>query len=140
MALPNLLSPLRKKPQGIYADFPKSLDVNPVTNDLVRKLDEEAVKDALKNLLLTDRGERLFQPDLGSDIRATLFDMNTPATLTLLKKLVRDTITTYEPRVTLIDVDVLSDYDDNRVQVVIHFYIRNREVPLSTTVFLERIR
>ena len=77
-----VISPVRKRPQGIYADFTKDLAVNPVTGDLARIIDEEAVKESLKNLLLTDRGERLFQPEVGSDIRATLFENNTPATLT----------------------------------------------------------
>lgn len=139
MPLP-IISPLRKRPQGIYADFHKDLTVNPVTNDLARLLDEQAVKESLKNLLLTDRGERLMQPELGSDIRATLFENNTPAALIILKQQVTDTINNYEPRVTLIDVTVTSDYDENRVNVTIQFYIRNREVPITLTVFLERIR
>lgn len=139
MALP-IITPLRKRTVGLYSDFHKDLTVNPVTNDLARLLDEEAIKDSLKNLLLTDRGERLFQPNLGSDIRATLFENNTPATLTILKQHVLDTINNFEPRVTVIDVTVLSEYDENRVNIVIQFYVRNREVPISLTVFLERIR
>ncbi len=139
MALP-IITPLRKRPVGLYSDFHKDLTVNPVTNDLARLLDEEAIKESLKNLLLTDRGERLFQPNLGSDIRATLFENNTPATLTILKQHVLDTINNFEPRVTVIDVTVLSEYDENRVNIVIQFYVRNREVPISLTVFLERIR
>jgi len=139
MPLP-VISPVRKRPQGIYADFTKDLAVNPVTGDLARIIDEEAVKESLKNLLLTDRGERLFQPEVGSDIRATLFENNTPATLTILKEQVIDTINTYEPRVTLIDVAVTSDYDDNKVYIKVSFYIRNRETPISLTVFLERVR
>jgi phage baseplate assembly protein W len=139
MPLP-IISPLRKRPSGIYADFHKDLTVNPITNDIARKLDEEAVKESLKNLLLTDRGERLFQPQLGSDIRSTLFDNNTPATLTILKQLVIDTINNYEPRVTVIDVSVTSDYDENRVAITIYFYLRNKETPSTLTVFLERIR
>lgn len=139
MALP-ILSPIRKRPQGIYKDFHKDLTINPITNDLAIKMDEAAVKDALRNLLLTDRGERLFQPELGSDIRATLFDLNTPAVLLDLKDKVIATINNYEPRVTIIDVEVKSDYDDYKVAITIRFYVRNQENAQSVTVFLERTR
>lgn len=139
MALP-VITPLRKRVEGLYADFHKDLTVNPVTEDLARLLDEEAVNESLKNLLLTDRGERLFQPNLGSDIRATLFENNTPATITVLKQQITDTIKNYEPRITLIDVEVLSNYDDGKVGVKIYYYLRNRETELVTTVFLRRVR
>lgn len=139
MALP-ILSPVRKRPQGIYKDFHKDLTINPITNDLAIKMDEVAVKDALRNLLLTDRGERLFQPELGSDIRASLFDLNTPTVLLTLKEKVIATINNYEPRVTIIDVEVVSDYDDNRISITIRFYVRNQENAQSVTVFLERTR
>lgn len=139
MPLPKL-SPIYKRADGIYKDFSKDLVLNPISNDIGIKKDELAVKDALRNLLLTDRGERLMQPTLGSDIRASLFDLNTPAGLIILKEKVKETITNHEPRVTLIDVEVSSSYDDYKVQIVIRFYVRNKETEQSLTVFLERTR
>lgn len=139
MALP-IITPLRKRPQGIYKDFRKDLTIHPITNDLAIHVDEDAVKESLTNLMMTDRGERLMQPTLGSDIRATLFDNSTPATLTILKQQVKDTINSYEPRCTLIDVQVLSEYDDNTVIIKVLYYIRNKEIQQSLTVFLERNR
>lgn len=139
MALP-ILSPLRKRPEGLYKDFHKDLTINPINNDLAVKKDEAAVVESLRNLILTDKGERLFQPELGSDIRASLFDLATPASLLLLKQKVRDTINNNEPRITLIDVEVVSHYDDYKVGITIRFYIRNREAEQTMTVFLERTR
>lgn len=139
MALP-IISPIRKRPEGIYKDFHKNLTLNPITNDIAVKKDEEAVKDALRNLFLTDRGERPFQPELGSDIRASLFDLATPAALLILKQRVIDTINNHEPRINLIDVEVKSQYDDYKVHITVRFYIRNRENEQSVTVFLERTR
>jgi phage baseplate assembly protein W len=133
------ISPLRKK-KVLYRDFHKDLTVNPISNDLAVKTNEEAVKESLKNLILTDRGERLMQPNLGSDVRASLFENATPVTLKILEERVRDVINNFEPRVSIIDVDVTSLYDDNRVQITIYFYVRNKEEPLSVDVFIERVR
>jgi phage baseplate assembly protein W len=133
------ITPLRKK-RTLYSDFFKDLTVNPISNDLALRTNEEAVKESLKNLILTDRGERLFQPNLGSDVRAALFENATPVTLKILEERVRDVINNFEPRVSVIDVDVTSLYDDNKVQVTIFFYVKNREDPLSVDVFIERVR
>jgi len=133
------VTPLKKR-QSIYADFYKDLTVNPISFDLALKRDEEAIKESLKNLILTDRGERLMQPNIGSDVRASLFENATPVTLKILEERVRDVINNYEPRVSIIDINVTSLYDDNRVQITIYFYVRNREDPLSVDVFIERVR
>jgi phage baseplate assembly protein W len=133
------VSPLRKK-RIIYTDFHKDLTVNPISTDLALKNNEESIKESLKNLILTDRGERLFQPNLGSDVRASLFENATPVTLKIMEERVKDVINNFEPRVSLIDVDVTSLYDDNKVKVVIYFYVKNSEDPISVTVFIERVR
>jgi len=133
------ITPLKKK-RILYRDIHKDLTVNPITGDLALRANEEAIKESLKNLILTDRGERLFQPNIGSDVRASLFENATPVTLKILEERVRDVINNFEPRVSLIDVDVFSIYDDNRVQVTIYFYVKNREDPLSVDVFIERVR
>jgi len=90
--------------------------------------------------LLTDRGERLFQPSLGSDIRATLFENNTPMVVKLLEEKVRAVINNFEPRVNIIEIIIKSEYDENKIQITIYFNIRNVNAPLSVTVFLERTR
>lgn len=133
------VTPLQKR-RVLYTDFHKDLTVNPISLDLALKKDEEAIKESLKNLILTDRGERLMQPNIGSDVRASLFENVTPVTLKILEERVRDVINNYEPRVSVIDIDVTSLYDDNKVQITIYFYIRNSEQPLSVDVFIERVR
>ncbi len=134
-----IISPLRKK-RILYSDFFKDLTVNPISGDLALRTNEDSIKESLKNLILTDRGERLFQPNIGSDVRASLFENATPVTLKIMEERVRDVINNFEPRVSVIDVDVTSLYDDNKVQVTIYFYVQNREDPLSVDVFIERVR
>jgi len=134
-----IITPVRKK-QSLFSDFHKDLTQNPISEDLALKRDEEAVKESLKNLILTDKGERLMQPLLGGNIRAMLFENNTPATIKFLQEQIKATIEEYEPRAALIDVTVQSSLDENTINVTIYFYINNIEQPITLTVFLERTR
>lgn len=124
----------------LYQDFKKNLEKSPVSSDLTVWKDEDAVKESIKNLILTDRGERLMQPNLGGNINAMLFENITPATLLVIQNSVRTTIELYEPRAQVIDVTATSNIDDNTVRVNIAFYITNVQQPITLDVFLERTR
>lgn len=134
-----IFTPTTKKPI-LYSDFHKDLSINPISLDLAVKTNEEAVKESIKNLVLTDRGERLFQPNLGGNIRRTLFDNMTPATIKLLEEHVREVINNYEPRAALIDVEVVGEADQNAVRITVSFYVRNNQRPVTISIFLERTR
>lgn len=129
----------RSKRISIYSDFKKDLEISPLSDDLTVLKDEDAVKEAIKNLILTDRGERLMRPSIGGNIRAMLFENITPATIKLIEDQVRTTINLYEPRAKLIDV-IVSTPGENTIAVKIQFYIVNREMPVELDVFLERTR
>ena len=135
----NLLSQRQKK-ISIYSDFKKSLEVSPLSLDLTVNKDEDAVKEAIINLLLTDRGERLMQPAIGGNLRAMLFENITPGVLVMIEDQVRTTLDLYEPRAEIIDVLVTSNIDDNVVKIQVHFYISNNQQPISVDVFLDRTR
>jgi len=130
----------KSKKITIYQDFKKNLERSPLSQDLTVHKDEDAVKESIRNLILTDRGERLMQPDLGGDITAMLFENMTPGTLKLIEDKVRTTIQLYEPRCELINVTASSNIDDNTVHVSITFYISNVQQPIDLDVFLERTR
>lgn len=134
-----VLSPRQKK-VNIYSDFRKDLATSPLSSDITLLKDEDAVKESLRNLLLTDPGERLMQPYLGGGIRGLLFELVTPASLTLIKEKVIETIKLHEPRANLVDVTVSSDIDDNTVRVKVLFYVINIEQPITLDVILERTR
>lgn len=135
---------MRKTPittkKEIYSDFYKDFTQNPVSLDLARKTNVEAVKESIKNLILTDQGERLFQPTLGTKVRALLFDNLTPDLIISIRELVKDTITNYEPRAELIDVDVTAAIDSNDVKITIIFTVINIEEPIALAVTLTRVR
>jgi phage baseplate assembly protein W len=118
----------------------KDLTQNPTNGDLALRRDEESVKESIKNLILTDKGERLMQPLIGGNIRAMLFENITPAVLKIIEEQIFITVEEYEPRAELIDVEVKSTIDDNKVEVTIRFYITNIAQPIQLKVFLERIR
>lgn len=134
-----LKSPLSKK-LNLYSDFRKDLKISPVSKDITLVKDEDAVKQSIRNLLLTDPGERLMQPFLGGGIKGLLFENITPDVLKLIKEKVTSTIETYEPRAELIDVIVSSNYDDNQVGILVRFFVKNVEQPIELDVILERIR
>jgi phage baseplate assembly protein W len=139
MAIADYLSPKAKK-VNLYSDFHKDLRISPISKDIALQKDEAAVKDAIKNLILTDRGERPMQPYLGGSIRDMLFDNLTPGTIKLIKDRVTSTIQTYEPRAGLIDVYVQGDMDNGHVTVKILFYVRNEQQPIQLDVILKRNR
>lgn len=134
------ITPLVKKMDVLYADFPKDLLQNPVNMDVSRKTDEEAVKESLKNILLTNRGERLFNPSFGSDIRNILFENMYGDIKYELENTIRTAIEVYEPRCNLIQVDAISSLDSNLVTINIVFTIINTQEPITLSIALSRVR
>lgn len=124
----------------IYADIFGNLDKHPITDDVAVRTNENAVKQAIRNLLLTDPGERLFQPQIGTKIRALLFENITPQTITILQQMIRDTLETFEPRANVIDVVATADIDRNAIDVTIVFNVINRQEPVSVDIVLDRVR
>ena len=125
---------------NLYSDLNLNFNKNPATKDIAKLKDVEAVKRSVRNLILTNRFERPFHPEIGSDIRALLFENMTPTIQTLLTDRIRDVLETYEPRAVLNDVIVSGDMDLNQYGVTIKFYVR--EVPgiQIVTEFLQRLR
>jgi len=124
----------------IYSDLNLNFTKNPATKDVARLTDVEAVKRSVRNLILTNRFERPFHPEIGSDIRSLLFENMTPVIEVLLQDRIKDTLQTYEPRVDLNDIIVQGDMDKNEYRVSISFYVQNVPDPIVVTEFLQRLR
>jgi len=123
-----------------FKDLDFSFTAHPVTGDVSRKYDENAIKASVKNLILTSNYERPFHSEIGSPIRRLLFDLPSPMFVFSMKRAITDVIYNYEPRVELIDVIVKDNLDQNEVVVTIEFKIVNTERPLSLELILERSR
>lgn len=124
----------------IFSDLDLNFTAHPVTKDIVRRFDENAVKSSLKNLILTANYERPFHSEIGSPIRALLFEPVSPLVVASMKKAIWDMVNNFEPRVVLLNVDVKYTPDGNELRVTIEFTIVNTERPLTLDLVLERTR
>ena len=134
------ITPLSRRKLEYFSDFRKDLALNLVTNDISKKIDEEAVKESIKNLVLTDRGERFFRPNLGCDVRKQLFENFNIETKIAVETSIKDVITIYEPRCNLISVTVTANNDLNSMQIDILFNIINSPDTITLSVTMERAR
>ena len=101
----------------------------------------QAVKRAVRNLILTNTYEKSFHPEIGSGIRELLFEPLSPVTAFVLSQKVEDVIENFEPRARLVGVRALPDLDRNSYEISIEFYVQNAPTELvDTTVLLERLR
>jgi phage baseplate assembly protein W len=124
----------------VFSDLDFNFTAHPVTGDVARKYDENAVKASIKNLLLTGHFERPFHSEIGSPIRQLLFEPASPMTLVTMKQAITDVITNFEPRVTIIDISLFDNLDNNAVAVTLVFKIKNTTAPIKLDLVLERTR
>lgn len=135
-----VITPKTRRKDVYYSDVRKDMFANLVNADVSRKNDEEAVKESIKNLVLTDTGERLFQPNIGCDVRRQLFNNFTPQTKFSIENSITTTINQYEPRCQLISVDARPSQDENSILITIVFNVINIAEPVELVLTLERAR
>lgn len=136
----DLNTPLTKQVE-YYSDFFDNMESHPIKKDILRATNENAVKQSIKNLLLTDRGEHFFDGvDVGSDVRKHLFENSGPASDAILAGLIRTLINNHERRCSIIDVLVTSDEGQKAVAATIIFSLINKQDPITLEVILDRIR
>tara|TARA_B100000029_G_scaffold69208_1_gene61625 strand:- start:108 stop:530 length:423 start_codon:yes stop_codon:yes gene_type:complete len=123
-----------------WSDLDLDFNAHPVTKDVVTKTDVEAVKRSVRNLILTNRYERPFQPEIDGGVTRHLFQLSTPSTKLDIKTAIQVAIANFEPRVQLIDVFVGGDLDRNGFDVTINFRVINVPEPVTIELFLERLR
>ena len=124
-----------------FKDININFKKHPVTNDLVVSRDASAIKQAIVNLLLTNKGERVMQPDYGSDIRSFLFEPLDFGTAVQIKNSIRYCLTRFEPRIAVQQIEVLPNYEDNGFSVELTYSIRGSDdPPVTVDFFLARTR
>jgi len=124
----------------IYSDFLTDLNSHPVSKDVLRFVNENAVTRSIKNLVLTDRGERLYQPGIGSNIKKLMFEPMVEATAELISQFIQETIDVYEPRAKVLEINVVPDYNNNLYAVTLTYMIINKEDPITLNITLNRVR
>ena len=123
-----------------YKDLDLNFKAHPVTKDVLKKTGDAAITTALRNLILTSRYEKVFQPLYGSRVRGLLFENVSFIVANLLETEILQTIKTYEPRVTVQAVRVQANNEENGYAITIRFYINNVEAPQTINLFLEKIQ
>jgi phage baseplate assembly protein W len=143
-----------------FSDFTTSFSKTPVGDQLARVLNENSVNQALRNIIKTNLGERPFQPALGSDVYASLFELHSNESIKDLRLFIENAINTNEPRVNLLEVyvktnlDVPEIYEDvegsniyvpaakdeNTIEITIIYNLINNPEPITLTVILKRVR
>jgi phage baseplate assembly protein W len=123
-----------------YKDLDLSFGRNVVTNDVNKLTDIEAVKRSVRNLINTSHFERPFHPEIGSNVRAMLFEPMTPLTALNLQRKVREVLVNFEPRIRLVQVLARPDIDRNAYDLRIMFYVIGTPQPVVVETFLERLR
>jgi phage baseplate assembly protein W len=130
----------KKRVNRIYSDLDLDFTRNPVTSDVVVLSDVDAVKRSVKNLIQTNHYERAFHPEIGSDVRALLFENMTPLTALNLERKVVEVLVNFEPRAKIVNVVATPDIDSNRYHLMISFYVVGIQTPIVVETFLQRLR
>lgn len=114
--------PARRLSKG-FLDVSASFQVNPINNDVIVTRNENAIARAVRNLVFTIPGEKPFQPDIGSNVSRLLFENLDRITASSIQSEIESTINNFEPRVSLNEVTVTPNFDNNEFDCVVNYDI-----------------
>ena len=124
----------------VFSDINVTLTPHPVTGKVGVLRNENAVKRALRNLILTNQFERPYEPLFGGNILALLFENSDPFIEYRVKKQIETAISNFEQRVKVQEVQVDSNPDSNDLEINIIFFVENQPDPVELNITLERVR
>lgn len=122
-----------------YSDLDLLFKKHPQTGDVVIRIDAEAIKRSVKNIILTNHYERPFKPGFGGSIRELLFELNTSRQLRKAKNRIADMLETFEPRIHNVNVG-LNQIDSNEISMVVYYTIKNSVEKQSMEMTITRAR
>ena len=129
-----------KRSGQIYNDLNLDFQQNTATKDIQKISDVESVKRSVRNLINLNHYEKPFHPEIGSNLRAMLFELMTPQMNHVITKQIENLINNYEPRCRLVQVHTQPEFERNGYNVQISFYVQNYPDPVVVESFLERLR
>jgi len=124
----------------LYKDFDLNLRTHPATGNLIIKKNNDAVKQGVRNVILTNKYERPYRPDFGSDIRKRLFELFGRATEMDVENDIENAFANEIKRAELIKTTVMANPDGNSLRVNIVYRPFNAKQSIETTLILERAR
>ena len=127
--------PLNKVSQG-FKDISMSFQANPLNNDPIGLKNENAIARSIKNIVFTVPGEKFFNENFGSDVSEVLFENINEITASTIEDQIRLSIENYEPRVELIDVQAIPNFDNNQFDAVVTYKIIGINIPPQELQFV----
>ena len=129
----------------LYKDFSLFFTPNPVTKDVTTVTDVQDIKRAVRNLVMTNKWDRPFHPEISSGVRESLFQSFTPVTVANIKNRIQSVLTQFEPRVSVTAIEVNDPdsfhMDNNTLNLQIYFTLNNApNTEQQVDVMLERVR
>ena len=129
-----------KRSGQIYNDLNLDFQQNSATKDIQKITDVESVKRSVRNLINLNHYEKPFHPEIGSNLRAMLFENITPQMSHAIQKQIDLLIKNYEPRAKLVQISTMPNFDRNAYAATISFYVQNSPERVTVESFLERLR
>ena len=127
--------PLERVSQG-FKDISMAFQSNPLNNDLIGLKNENAIARSVRNIVFTVPGEKFFNPRFGSDVSEVLFENINEITASTIEDQIRLSIENYEPRVELIDVQAIPNFDNNQFDAVVTYKIIGINIPPQELQFV----
>ncbi len=123
-----------------FKDLDLNFTIHPVKKDISIYKNEYAVINSIKNLVLLNHYEKPFRPEIGSSIRALLFENIDTIIAAQIERAITETIANFEPRAKVSLVTAIPQPDENQYLVRLEFFVINNPNPITINFFLERIR
>ena len=112
-----------------FKDISMSFETNPLNDDLIALKNSSAIARSIRNIVFTQPGEKFFNPEFGSRVSESLFEIVDEVSSIGIRDEIRSSIINYEPRVKLLDVVVIPNVDDNEMNVTVKYKIIGIDIP-----------
>ena len=119
-----------------FKDISMSFETNPLNDDLIALKNSSAIARSIRNIVFTQPGEKFFNPEFGSRVSESLFEIVDEVSSIGIRDEIRSSIINYEPRVRLLDVIVIPNEDDNEMNVTVKYKIIGIDIPPQQLEFV----
>ncbi len=123
-----------------YKDIDLDFLIHPKKRDIIKKTDKNAIRQSLKNLVLFQPHDKMFQPEISGEVMNLLFEPMSPVVASVIKTSITRIINNCEPRIKLEGIDVDGNEDNNSYEIRIVFSFINENEPIEIDFLLERVK
>ena len=127
--------PLERVSKG-FKDISMTFQNNPLNSDLIALKNETAIARSIRNIVFTLPGEKFFNPNFGSRVSRSLFENVDEISASIINDEIRNSINNFEPRVILIDVQTIPDFDNGAFDVIIIYRVVGVDIPAQQLEFV----